>query len=126
MPGSPPTRTIDPGTIPPPSTKSNSLIPVLRRRPAELLMSRSRGVGATLPPSPMDFWPPARRLDAVAAEVFVAISSTSEFHSPQMSQRPAHLGWSAPQFVQRYTVFAFGLTAGSGGATDSRSGYRSC
>jgi hypothetical protein len=40
----------------------------------------------------MDFWPPARRLDAVAAEVFVAISSTSEFHSPQMSQRPAHLG----------------------------------
>ena len=30
-----------------------------------------------------------------------AISSTSEFHSPQTSQRPAHFGCSAPQFVQR-------------------------
>jgi hypothetical protein len=49
----------------------------------------------------MDCWPRTRRLDAVVAEARVAISSTSEFHSPHASQRPAHFGWSAPQFVQR-------------------------
>ena len=38
---------------------------------------------------------------AVADPRAVAISSTSEFQSPQMSQRPAHFGWSAPQLVQR-------------------------
>src|SRR5512132_1783248 len=101
MPGSPPTSTIDPGTMPPPRTKSNSLIPVLRRRPCELFTSRSRGVGATLPPSDIDFWPATRRPDAVAEDREVAISSTSEFHSLHTSQRPAHFGWSAPQLVQR-------------------------
>jgi hypothetical protein len=32
---------------------------------------------------------------------FAAISSTSVFHAPHTSQRPAHLGWSAPHSVQR-------------------------
>src|SRR6202165_4179954 len=125
MPGSPPTRTIDPGTIPPPRTKSNSLIPVFRRRPCELLTSRSRTVGATLPPSAMDFWPEIRRPEA-EVDARVAISSTREFHSPQASQRAAHLGWSAPQLVQRHTVFAVGLTAPLGGARDPRRACRSC
>src|SRR4051812_10724978 len=105
---------MEPGTIPPPSTKSNSLIPVRRRRPAELCTSRNRGVGATLPPAAIDLWPDARRPDAVVEEARAAISSTREFHSPHTSQRPAHFGWSAPQLVQRYTVFAFGLTSVSG------------
>src|SRR5204863_9851953 len=111
---------------PPPRTKSNSLIPVFSRRPTELWTSRRRGVGATLPPSAIDCCPRTRRPEADDVAARAAISSTSEFHSPQISHRPAHLGWSAPQLVQRYTVFAFGLTAWRGGATDSRSGCRSC
>ena len=35
MPGSPPMRTIDPGTMPPPSTRSNSSIPELIRSASE-------------------------------------------------------------------------------------------
>src|SRR5688500_16336565 len=111
MPGSPPTRIIDPGTIPPPSTKSNSLIPVFSRRPADVRMSRNRGVGTMLPPFAIDLWPCIRRDVADAADREAAISSTSEFHSPHTSQRPAHWGCSAPQLVQRYTVLALGLTS---------------
>src|SRR5437899_2375756 len=39
MPGSPPTRTTDPGTIPPPRTKSNSARPVCQRATASLFRS---------------------------------------------------------------------------------------
>ncbi len=33
-----------------------------------------------------------------------ALSSASVFHSPQASQRPAHLAWTAPQLWQTYCV----------------------
>ena len=48
IPGSPPMRIIDPGTIPPPRTKSNSASPVRQRCASEPETSRRRGVGATL------------------------------------------------------------------------------
>src|SRR5882762_11988756 len=93
MPGSPPTSTTDPGTMPPPSTKSNSRRPVCHR--------------ATLDPSPRA----DRRTGGLpdgdgplsARPVRPTTSSTSVFHAPHASQRPPHLGWSAPQSVQRNT-----------------------
>jgi hypothetical protein len=44
-----------------------------------------------------------RRADPApfAATFGAAISSTSVFHSPQLSQRPCHLLESAPQSLQR-------------------------
>jgi hypothetical protein len=102
IPGSPPMRIIDPGTIPPPRTKSNSSIPVFQRLASDPWTSRSRGVGATLPPSASDRAPAIRRDDPPLTVTFGAmISSTSVFHSPHVSQRPCHRGYSAPHSVQR-------------------------
>ncbi len=100
MPGSPPTSTMLPGTIPPPRTKSNSLIPVVQRRDSEPCTAPTRWVFATDPPSPR-LAGPARRRAAPLETGAVIISSTSVFHSPHASQRPAHFGCSAPHSVQR-------------------------
>src|SRR3989454_1172767 len=94
MPGSPPARTTDPGTMPPPSTKSNSRSPVRQRSmPPPCTADRRTGGlpdggGVVLPARP-----PVRP----------TASSTSVFHSPHASQRPAHFGCSAPHSVQRNT-----------------------
>ena len=104
IPGSPPMSTIEPGTMPPPSTKSNSSIPVFHRSASEPSTVRSFGVSAMVPPSPKEVWPPIRRAAPMPFAVValgVAISSVSVLHSPQASQRPAHFGYSAPQLVQR-------------------------
>src|SRR5437660_4518783 len=97
MPGSPPTSTTDPGTMPPPSTKSNSRRPVCQRVnvPPPTADRRTGGLpdGAACLLSER---PPARP----------TASSTSVFHAPQESQRPAHFGCSAPQSVQRNTECA--------------------
>src|SRR5437867_2685511 len=95
MPGSPPTSTTDPGTMPPPKTKSNSRRPVCHRR--------------TPAPSPRADRRTGGRADGELAgrcarpPVRPTGSSTSVFHAPHASQRPPHLGWSAPQSVQRNT-----------------------
>src|SRR5881296_3170352 len=94
MPGSPPTSTTDPGTIPPPSTKSNSGRPVRQRCNAPPPTSDSRTGG--LSDETVCFLsdrPTARPRG----------SSTSVFHAPHASQRPPHFGCSAPQSVQRNT-----------------------
>src|SRR6266516_1309189 len=98
MPGSPPTSTTEPGTMPPPSTKSNSRRPVChrsRRGPPPRADRRTGG----LPDGEARFLS-GRPLDRPTA------SSTSVFHAPQESQRPAHFGCSAPQSVQRNTECA--------------------
>src|SRR5215218_3900594 len=113
IPGSPPTSTMDPGTIPPPSTKSNSSMPVLSRCASEPTTWLSRVVATTVPPAPNDPAPPTRRAlppPLAARTLGAAVSSTSVSHSPQTSHRPAHFGWSAPHSVQRYTVLTFGVT----------------
>src|SRR5580693_1414587 len=89
MPGSPPTRTAEPGTRPPPSTRSSSAMPVL-----------ARGGGAASPAKPTKATAfPARLLGPgrLGPACGVAASSTMVFHSPQASQRPAHFGARAPQ-----------------------------
>src|SRR6266568_4938422 len=92
MPGSPPTSVTEPGTMPPPRTKSNSARPVFQRAMADCLRSVRRIGG----------WPVGAPLTAEPLNRPTA-SSTSEFHAPQLSQRPPHFGWSAPHSVQRKT-----------------------
>src|SRR5256884_6740415 len=96
MPGSPPTSTTDPGTMPPPSTKSNSRRPVCQRVNVPPPTADRRTGG--LPDGAACFLsarPPARP----------TASSTSVFHVPQESQRPAHFRCSAPQSAQRNTEY---------------------
>src|SRR5712692_4683390 len=110
MPGSPPTSTTDPGTIPPPRTKSNSASPVRHRSkpPPSTADRRTGGLpdggGVLLPARP-----PVRP----------TASSTKVFHSPHASQRPAHFGCSAPHSVQRNTERAL-ATARLGGRVPQR------
>ena len=49
IPGSPPTSTIEPGTMPPPKTKSNSSSPVRQRAESTPLTAPRRCVSTTLP-----------------------------------------------------------------------------
>ena len=96
-PGSPPTSTREPGTMPPPSTKSNSARPVRQRAisaPRDVGQADGRTGGCA---------PPARPTDPPAPTVSPTGSSASVFHAPHASQRPAHLGCSAPHSVQRNT-----------------------
>src|SRR5574341_1891339 len=92
IPGSPPTSVTDPGTMPPPRTKSNSARPVRQRSlPTVGRLESWTGTAA------VSFQPSSR------PTFFPRGSSTSEFHAPQLSQRPPHFGWSAPHSVQRNT-----------------------
>src|SRR5437870_3951406 len=103
MPGSPPTNTTDPGTIPPPSTKSNSRRPVCHRSNPTVPTADSRTGGLPDGDGPRSGLP-----------VRPTASSTSVFHAPHASQRPPHLGCSAPQSVQRNTEAPL-TTRGLGG-----------
>src|SRR5438477_687238 len=104
MPGSPPTRMTDPGTTPPPSTKSNSARPVFHRSTAPLPTSDSRTGGLSGADA-------VRRSDRPTVRRISSGSSTSVFHAPHASHRPAHLGCSAPQSVQRNTERPLGIRA---------------
>src|SRR5438105_5291873 len=99
IPGSPPTRTTEPGTIPPPRTKSNSARPVFQRPMADGFRSVRR-IGGWPVGTPPTAEPPDRR----------TASSTSAFHAPQASHLPPHLGWSAPHSVQRNTEWLLDTT----------------
>src|SRR6266568_174834 len=94
MPGSPPTRVTEPGTIPPPSTKSNSARPVFQRSTSTPPRAHRRMGGR---PDAAESLLTARPPDRPTA------SSASVFHAPHASHRPAHFGCSAPQSVQRKT-----------------------
>src|SRR5258708_5439377 len=92
IPGSPPTSTTEPGTIPPPSTKSNSARPVFHRPTAPPATSDRR----------MGGWPDGA-LRSADPPIRPTASSTSAFHAPHASHFPPHFGWSAPHSVQRKT-----------------------
>src|SRR5262245_2983202 len=89
MPGSPPTSTSEPGTMPPPRTKSNSSRPVCQRATSIRARSESR----------MGGWTDG----TIRRFAFVTGSSASVFQAPHASQRPAHFGCSAPHSVHRNT-----------------------
>src|SRR5580704_16655357 len=87
MPGSPPTRRAEPGTSPPPVTRSNSAMPVGRRWGGASSVLRSsrvmrRPFALRVAPDPSGGATP---------------SSVMVFQPPQDSHLPDHLAWVAPQ-----------------------------
>ncbi len=96
MPGSPPTRIALAATSPPPSTRSNSPMPVSRR-----------GGGSTWPSRPTKATlPPGLRAGPGRGSTR---SSTMVFHSPQASHLPDHFGWALPQAEQTNRLAALAM-----------------
>lgn len=96
IPGSPPTRTRDPGTRPPPRTRSSSPIPVLTRGSlASGTSVMGRGTAEEADPE-----------RTLLARGDSKTSSTNVFHSPQDGHFPIHLGELCPQFWQTYWTLA--------------------
>src|SRR5690606_38429046 len=97
-PGSPPTRTTDPGTSPPPSTRSNSPTPVGNRASSvgSTWLSRT-GSGAGCPAADRrpGAWPPR-------GEAGAACTSRMLFQDPHEGQRPSHRGDSYPHSSHAY------------------------
>src|SRR6202012_3710198 len=87
MPGSPPTNNAEPATSPPPQTRSNSVMPVMRR---------GGGASSVFRSSSANLRPLTRRpaLDPMGG---AAPSSTMVFQPLQASHLPAHLGGVEPQ-----------------------------
>src|SRR5690606_2334485 len=96
IPGSPPTSTTAPATRPPPSTRSNSPMPVDTRTSSPCCTSRSAVTfgGSTLPAQPL-------RRDAgdftAAADSSTISDSVSQ--APHAPHWPCHLLKSAPHSV---------------------------
>src|SRR5579875_894830 len=98
-PGSPPIKTSDPGTSPPPSTRSTSPIPRTTRgassRDTSVIgVATAGGAAAAARPPTV---PPPR--DGAGTG-----SSTNVFHPPQPGQRPSHFADSYPQVWQTKTA----------------------
>src|SRR5258708_7849939 len=92
MPGSPPTRSTDPRTKPPPVTRSSSAIPEGRRGASTLLPVSVSSANSR----------PLRllRIETGIEVEPVVSSSASVFHSPQDSHLPCQRLYAAPQFWQ--------------------------
>ena len=100
-PGSPPTRTMEPGTIPPPSTRLSSPTPASILPPPS---TTGTSLKASVFPAALAFCLVAR--SAKPTTFFASrTSSTKVLHSPQSGQRPSHFGAWCPQFEQTYKVF---------------------
>src|SRR5262245_45107468 len=90
MPGSPPTRSTEPRTKPPPVTRSSSIIPEERRGASWLLPASDSSANCR----PL-------RFDRIETGTAVAPSSSdSVFHSTQASHLPCQREYAAPQFWQ--------------------------
>lgn len=92
-------RTMDPGTKPPPRTRSNSPLPLESRLTSDISTSSRTCTfeeGAN----------PAKR--STPPEVFAA-TSMRVFHSPHSAHWPAHLALSAPHSRQLYRLRFFVL-----------------
>ena len=96
IPGSPPKSAIEPGTKPPPRTRSTSPMPVGRSARPPRSRRTAIGVNEAIPAI-------ARAADgARAVDRGCATVSTSVFHAPHDGHWPAHLGEAAPHCWQRY------------------------
>src|SRR5690348_3379426 len=95
-PGSPPSRMSAPATTPPPSTRSNSAIPVgVRGTSAPAISSKAIGAESH------------ERGRSSPLLVVAARSSTSELQALHDGQRPIHFGEIYPHCWQAYWVLAF-------------------
>ena len=99
IPGSPPSKTSEPGTRPPPNTRFNSSSCISMRGSSPPVISL-RMTGLLLIGSN----PERGRVPATGLRI---TSSTYVFHSPQEGHLPIHLGESCPQLLHIYTVFSF-------------------
>ena len=95
IPGEPPSSTSDPGTIPPPSTRSSSPIPV---------DSRGTGDDVDLRERPRPSGPARRGAAGRPAARRGAASSTSVFHSEHPGHWPCQRGVECPQEEQTWMV----------------------
>ena len=104
IPGSPPTKTSDPGTIPPPSTRSNSRLFVCTRvSSCETTFAKRSGFNCR----------DELCTNAAPRLAFFSStnSSTSVFHSLQPGQRPIHLADSYPHDWQTYFVLILAISS---------------
>src|SRR5687768_8545853 len=101
MPGSPPMRMSEPGTMPPPSTKSNSSRSVAQRASDVLVIS----------PSGCDFVGvlPCAEGALFSFLLLVLSSSTSVFHALHAGHCPCQRGLSLPQSVQKKAVLVLAI-----------------
>ena len=88
---------MDAGTMPPPSTRSNSPTPVLIRLNFSSRTALS-GCGRT-----------KLRTGVFAADSGTCISSAKVFHAPQFGHLPSHFGLTVPHSVQTYVVTVFAI-----------------
>ena len=102
-PGSPPSRVTDPGTRPPPSTRSSSARPVGTGRappPSTAVMGAGRAGGAEPAGEPPRRPAAGRRPRAPRRGVF---------HASHDGHRPVQRGALPPHSVHRWTVFTFAM-----------------
>ena len=104
MPGSPPNKVTEPGTRPPPSTRSNSPRPV---ETGSLSCELTSAIGVAVPGGTNAS--PAAKVTSDSSGP--STSSTSEFHAPQARHFPDHLGNDAAHSVQRWTSRSFATTS---------------
>src|SRR3979411_40275 len=105
MPGSPPTKSTEPPTKPPPVTRSSSAIPEGRRGASWLLPVKVSS--ANKRPLRLE------RIETGIAVAPVVSSSTSVFHSPQDSHLPCQRLYAAPQFWQTKERVDLAMKGGS-------------
>ncbi len=102
MPGSPPIKTTEPGTIPPPRTRENSPIDRGRRSSTSPLISDRRR-GEERPASPDEE-------RATAGAEAATTSSTMLFQAPHCGQRPISRALVRPHCWQMYWVRVLDIT----------------
>ena len=96
IPGSPPIRTVDPTTTPPPSTRSNSPMPVVTRTVSFSLTEPRVTAREDVPPA-----------ECVLRFSGAAETSTRVFQLPHIGQQPIHFTVSYPHSPQTNFVFSF-------------------
>src|SRR5687767_10117030 len=114
MPGSPPTRTADPGTTPPPRMRSNSPMPEGMRGESAWSIASSGSGSAPCARSAVAVSAPAviaaaGARDAARGSGVGSLYSCSASHVPQSGHLPIHLGWTEPQELQRKCVFVLAM-----------------
>ena len=102
MPGSPPSRIREPGTMPPPSILSISLLQM------EILLSPLREISLSFTAEDSPF---PKNDFSRERELFLLVfgSSTIVFHSPHAGHLPIHFALSVPQLEQNQTLVAFAI-----------------
>src|SRR5258706_3649639 len=103
MPGGPPRRITDPGTTPPPNTRSNSARPVAERTKGATRTSSKRTTSEEKLVIERLRTPAAERGGAMSS------SSTKEFQCSHSGQRPSQRALEWPHSWQRNDVRPFSL-----------------